>query len=61
LGYLFLSLLQQHGGKPTITEFAITAEMPIKDAKEYLDRKAIQLNVGFDASPEGGIVYKFPI
>ncbi|MEB3229825.1 MAG: hypothetical protein VKJ64_02360 [Leptolyngbyaceae bacterium] len=58
---LFLSLLQQHRGALTITEFAIAAELPIKEAKEYLDQKAIQLNAGFEVSEEGGIIYKFPM
>ena len=58
---LFLSLLQQNGGKLTITEFAIAAEIPIEEAKEYLDLKANQLNAGFEASDEGGIIYKFPV
>ena len=58
---LFLSLLQQHDGKLTITEFAIAAEVPIREAKEYLDLKAKQLSAGFEVSEEGGIIYKFPV
>lgn len=58
---LFLQLLQQNGGEITIATFALEAQIPIKEAKEYLDQKAKQLDAGFDVSSEGGIIYKFPI
>jgi len=58
---LFLSLLQQHDGRLTITEFAIAAEISIEEAKEYLDLKATQLNAGFEVSNDSGIIYKFLI
>ncbi|MFP4411713.1 hypothetical protein [Coleofasciculus sp.] len=58
---LFLHLLQQQGGKITVTNFALSAKISIQESKEYLDQKAQQLNAGFETSDEGGIIYKFPI
>ncbi|MTJ10908.1 MULTISPECIES: hypothetical protein [unclassified Anabaena] len=57
---LFLNLLQQQEGEITITKFALAAQIPIEEAKLYLDEKAKQLNGNFEASNEGGIIYKFP-
>mgnify|MGYP001797726591 CR=1 FL=1 len=58
---LFLRLVQQHEGDLTVTTFALAAQMPIDEAKDYLDVKARQLDANFDASDEGGIVYRFPV
>jgi predicted transcriptional regulator len=57
---VFLQLLQETEGKITITKFALSANISIEEAKEYLDIKSQQLNGDFEASDEGGIIYKFP-
>ena len=57
---IFLNLSQETEGKITITQFALTAQISIEEAKEYLDIKAKQLDANFEVSNEGGIVYKFP-
>jgi hypothetical protein len=57
----FLRILQQKEGEITVTAFALAAQIPIDEAKLYLDKKAKQLNASFQPTNEGGIIYKFPI
>jgi predicted HTH domain antitoxin len=57
---LLLNLIQQNEGEITVTRFALVAQIPIAEAKAYLDEKAKQLNADFEASDEGGMIYKFP-
>jgi hypothetical protein len=56
----FLRIIEQHEGEITVTKFALAAQIPIEEAKLYLDQKAKQLNAEFEASNEGGIIYRFP-
>lgn len=56
----FLRILEQHEGEITVTKFALAAQIPIEEAKLYLDQKAKQLNAEFEASNDGGIIYRFP-
>ncbi|MEA5620689.1 hypothetical protein VB711_23020 [Cronbergia sp. UHCC 0137] len=57
---LFLHLLQQKEGRVTVTKFALAAQIPIEEAKQYLDEKAKQLNANFETSDNEGIIYRFP-
>nr|ALT22108.1 hypothetical protein [Anabaena sp. XPORK13A] len=57
---LLLNLIQQYEGEITIAKFALAAQITIEEAKLYLNEKAKQLNGNFEASNEGGIIYKFP-
>jgi predicted transcriptional regulator len=57
---IFLKLLQETDGEITITKFALSAQISIEEAKEYLDIKAKQLDAHFEPTNEGGIIYKFP-
>lgn len=57
---LFLQLLQQEQGQITVTKFALYANISIAESQAYLDQKAKQLNANFEATEEGGIIYKFP-
>ena len=57
---LFLQLLKARGGKLTALQFATEADMSFEEAKEYLDRKAAQMNAFADVTDEGSIVYRFP-
>lgn len=45
-----------------ITEigWATTAKIPLEEAKQYLDRKATELNVNFDTTDKGCLIYQFP-
>lgn len=57
---LFLHLLQQSEGEMTVTGFALSAQIPIDQAKLYLDEKAKQLSANLKVTDDGVIVYKFP-
>ncbi len=58
---LFLELLQSHGGKLTVLQFAATVKMPVDEAKLFLDQKAKALDATFDVSDTGAVVYQFPV
>ncbi|MGB3203078.1 MAG: hypothetical protein WBA99_19390 [Nodosilinea sp.] len=58
---LFLELLQNHGGKLTVLQFAALAKLPVDEAKLFLDQKANALNATFDVSDTGAVVYQFPV
>lgn len=57
----FLKLLQAHGGKLTVIQFATETQMSLEDSKEFLDQQAKFLNASFDVSDTGAIVYRFPV
>jgi hypothetical protein len=57
----FLWLLQETDGRITVLQFAREAEIPIDEAKAFLDEKARQLNASFDTTEEGGIIYQFTV
>ncbi|MBE9159139.1 hypothetical protein IQ265_20200 [Nodosilinea sp. LEGE 06152] len=58
---MFLQLLQSQAGDLTIIQFAAAAQVPIDQAKEFLDQKAQMLNASFDVKDSGAIVYRFPL
>lgn len=58
---LFLQLLQNQAGDLTIVQFAAAAQMPVEQAKAFLDQKAQVLNASFDVKDTGAIVYRFPL
>lgn len=58
---MFLQLLQQHNGAMTVVDFALAANIPIEDAKAYLDQKAKQLDASFEVSDSREVVYRFPV
>ncbi|MBD2230420.1 hypothetical protein [Phormidium tenue] len=58
---LFLQLLQSQAGDLTIVQFAAAAQMPVEQAKAFLDQKAQVLNASFDVKDTGAIVYRFPL
>lgn len=57
---LFLHLLQQAEGEITVTGFALSAQIPIDQAKLYLDEKAKQLSANLKVNDDGVIIYRFP-
>lgn len=57
----FLQLLQNQAGDLTIVQFAAAAQMPVEQAKAFLDQKAQVLNASFDVKDTGAIVYRFPL
>jgi hypothetical protein len=58
---LFLRLLQSQAGDLTIVQFAAAAQIPVEQAKAFLDQKARVLNASFDVKESGAIVYRFPL
>lgn len=60
LEQLFLQLLQENRGEIHPIVFATKAQMPLEQAKAYLDQKAQLLNGDYAVTDSGGIVYRFP-
>ena len=58
---MFLQLLQNQAGDLTIIQFAAAAQLPIEQAKAFLDQKAQLLNATFEVKDTGAIVYRFPL
>ncbi len=59
LEFNFLTTLQANNGSITPISFAITNELSLEEAKQYLDKKAAQLNADFNVTEDGGVSYKF--
>lgn len=57
----FLEILQKQQGQITILQLAAATEMPLDDAKAFLDQQATLLNADFDVSETGAVVYRFPV
>ncbi len=55
----FLELLQTNDGQVTVINFAIATNLSLEEAKQYLDRKASQLNGDFKVLDDGKISYYF--
>ncbi|MBW4482863.1 MAG: hypothetical protein KME14_10000 [Tildeniella torsiva UHER 1998/13D] len=58
---MFLQLLQNQAGDLTIVQFAAAAQMPVEQAKAFLDQKAQVLDASFDVKDTGALVYRFPL
>jgi hypothetical protein len=58
---VFVQLLQSNGGDLSIVQFAAAAQIPVEQAKAFLDQKAKVLNASFDVKETGAIVYRFPL
>jgi len=56
---VFFKLLEENGNEITILQMSKTANIDGKEAKEYLDQKAIEFNATFEVGESGGIIYKF--
>lgn len=57
----FLQMLKANGGRIATIDFALEVKIPLAEAKQYLDRKARELNADFDVSEDGGVKYRFPL
>ena len=58
---LFLQELQASGGVINPIIFATKAGLSLDETKIYLDEKAVQLNALYEATEQGGVVYRFPL
>ncbi|OUL36681.1 hypothetical protein BV372_06160 [Nostoc sp. T09] len=61
LNLVFLELIENNAGSVTVFQLARNAEISIKEAKQYLDEKAKELNASFEVSEEGNILYRFSL
>lgn len=61
LSLVFLELMENNAGSITVFQLARNAEISIKDAKQYLDEKAKELNASFEVNEEGNILYRFSL
>ncbi len=60
LDRLFHETLMKKKGQITLFEWATTAQLPREQAKEYLDKKAVEWEALFETSENGTVVYQFP-
>ncbi len=55
------TIAEGQAGDLTIVQFATAAQVPVEQAKAFLDQKAQVLNASFDVKDTGAIVYRFPL
>lgn len=58
---LFFQQLLAHHGKITVIHFAMAANLSGSEARQFLDRKAVEFNADFEVSDRGDISYWFPL
>lgn len=58
---IFYQLVQQEKGHINVLNFAIAAQIMPEEAKQYLDKKAQELNATFENNERGGVSYYFDI
>lgn len=56
---VFYEFLQNHGGRVTVLDFALTAHLPAREAKYYLDDRAREFAAHFQVSDRGDVIYSF--
>ncbi|MBD2318742.1 hypothetical protein [Phormidium tenue] len=59
LEFNFLTTLQANNGIITPISFAIANQLSLEESKQYLDKKATELNADFEVTEDGGVSYKF--
>ena len=59
LEFNFLTTLQANDGSITPISFAIANQLSLEESKQYLDKKATELNADFEVTEDGGVSYKF--
>ncbi|MBW4470138.1 MAG: hypothetical protein KME45_07000 [Stenomitos rutilans HA7619-LM2] len=59
LNTLFYRLLQEHSGRMTLLDFAMTAAIPAVVARHYLDSRAKEFAARFEVTEQGDVVYVF--
>lgn len=58
---LFLQELQANDGVISPIIFATKTGLSLDATKIYLDEKAVQLNALYEATEQGGVIYRFPL
>lgn len=61
LNATFYKLVKENNGQLTVLRLAMEAQLPGKEAKEYLDEKAKEFQASFDVTENGDIIYRFHI
>lgn len=61
LDSIFYEILQANHGRINVLQLAMTAKLPAKQAKEYLNQKSQEFNASFEPSEQGDIIYLFHI
>ncbi|BAY22495.1 hypothetical protein NIES2100_22580 [Calothrix sp. NIES-2100] len=61
LDLVFLELIDNNAGSITVFQLAQSSEIPIQEAKQYLDEKAKELNATFEVNEQGNILYRFTV
>lgn len=56
---IFLEFMQANKGEISTLNFAIATKLSLEESKQYLDKKAKQLNAEFNVSEDGAISYQF--
>lgn len=59
LDLAFYQLVRQHRGEFTVLDFAMATQASTEFARQYLNRKAIDLDAQFKTTPEGQVLYCF--
>jgi len=60
LNTIFYQLLQEHEGRVTVLDLALTAHLSAIAARHYLDDRAKDFFAHFEVSDRGDVVYVFP-
>lgn len=57
----FYRLVQDQHGRLTVFEFAVQAQLPGAEARDYLNARAKEFYADFEPSDRGDILYVFPV
>jgi hypothetical protein len=60
LNGVFYQLIQEHEGRVTVLDFAMTAKLTAIAAREYLDARAKEFSAHFEVTERGDMFYLFP-
>ncbi len=60
LNEIFYQLLQEHQGRITVLDFAMTARVTAIAARNYLDTRAKEFAAHFEVTERGDVFYLFP-
>jgi hypothetical protein len=59
LNTIFYELLQDHDGKMTVLDFAMTAQLSASEARQFLNDRAKEFSAHFEVSEQGDVIYRF--
>jgi hypothetical protein len=58
---VFYDCLQATQGKLSVLDFAIATQLPSAQARAFLDARAKELWAEFEPTPQGDVLYTFPL